>query len=88
MSYQFHDLSFLHLFGTFMSCKCFLAVGYMADKIEIINIIHIYNSNGCCLICIKYIVGKLRFLSMHKITVKANFTVSKFNLLFHEYTIL
>ena len=53
-----------------------------------IGILCFYNSNGCCLICIKYIVGKLRFLSMHKITMKANFTVSKFNLLFHEYTIL
>ena len=31
-----------------MSCKCFLAVGYMADKIEIINIIHILVMLQCC----------------------------------------
>ena len=55
---------------------------------RVVCILCLYNGNWGSLICIKHIVGKLRFLSMHKITVKANLTVSKFNLLFHEYTIL
>ena len=55
---------------------------------RMIGILCFYNGYWCCLVCVKHIVCKLRFLSMHKITMKANFTIGKFDLLFHVYTIL
>ena len=54
---------------------------------RVFGIFSLYNSNGRSLVVIKHVVGILRLTSNHKIALKVNLTIRKFDLLFHRYII-